>query len=70
MPEVLSAVNSGDESRVVIGANAYSNIMPKLPKLSHREAGDGTKPSADHEKNILKRVLNAIVSIMAQLSLS
>ena len=65
MPEVLSAVNSGDESQVVIGANV-TKYYAEITKNYHiREAGDGTKPSADYEKNILKRVLNAIVSIMA-----
>ena len=65
MPEKLSAVNSGDESQVVIGANV-TKYYAEITKNYHiREAGDGTKPSADYEKNILKRVLNAIVSIMA-----
>jgi len=68
MPEVLGAVNSGDESQVIIGANVgvyYQEIMK-----NYNIAEDGSTSSANlnkdtKEKNVFKRALNVLVGIMA-----
>ncbi len=65
MPEVLSTVVAGDESQVVIGANVTKYYAAIQQQYQLHEAGEPNQPTPTQEKNLIKRILNAIVSIMA-----
>lgn len=65
MPEVLSTVVAGDESQVVIGANVTKYYAAIQQQYQLHEAGEPNQPTQSQEKNLIKRILNAIVSIMA-----
>lgn len=65
IPEVLSAVSSGDESQVVVGAKVTQYYAEIMKNYAIRENNTTSNPAASSEKNFLKRVLNAIVNIMA-----
>ncbi len=65
MPEVLSTVVAGDESQVVIGANVTKYYAAIQQQYQLHEAGEPNQPTQAQEKNLIKRILNAIVSIMA-----
>ena len=65
MPEVLSTVVAGDESQVVIGANVTKYYAAIQQQYQLHEAGEPNQTTQAQEKNLIKRILNAIVSIMA-----
>ena len=65
IPEVLSAVSSGDESQVVVGAKVTQYYAEIMKNYAIRENNTTSDATASSEKNVLKRVLNAIVNIMA-----
>ncbi|BDR57989.1 beta-glucoside-specific PTS transporter subunit IIABC [Xylocopilactobacillus apicola] len=63
IPEVLSAVDSGDEAQIVIGGNVGAYYQEIMKNYQIQEHGDNNNDSK--ETNIFKRMLNAIVSIMS-----
>lgn len=68
MPEVLGAVNSGDESQVIIGANVgvyFQEIVKNYHIANEGKSKDQINSSDKKEKNIFKRALNVLVGIMA-----
>lgn len=65
MPEVLSTVVAGDKSQVVIGANVTKYYAAIQQQYQLHEAGEPNQTTQAQEKNLIKRILNAIVSIMA-----
>ncbi|MCB7150389.1 beta-glucoside-specific PTS transporter subunit IIABC [Lactiplantibacillus plantarum] len=68
MPEVLGAVNSGDESQVIIGANVgvYFQEIVKNYHIANDGKSEKQASSSDKkDKNIFKRAINVLVGIMA-----
>ncbi|BDR56828.1 beta-glucoside-specific PTS transporter subunit IIABC [Xylocopilactobacillus apis] len=65
MPEVLSAVDSGEEAQIVIGGNVGSYYQEIMKNYHIQDNNENNSNEDRKETNIFKRVLNAIVSIMS-----
>lgn len=54
IPEVLSAVSSGDESQVVVGAKVTQYYAEIMKNYAIRENNTTSNHAASSEKNVLK----------------